>query len=167
MNLPRSQSVHERVVFQWGGKIVPHRTSRKILAGLTVATFVLAFVSAIAAPAGAKQTKSTSNEAEWISYDSTAKIVKVKITKKGKGPNSKALKAKQEVTFNVIPEGSILKRTSVAINGVKGEIQDIPEGKTVLIYWIPDPNKDGEYFARKIDVIMSDEELDARYGTEP
>lgn len=146
---------------------MPNRTSRKILAGLTVATFALAFVSAVAAPAQAKPAKSTSNEAEWIAYDAAVKTVTVKITKKGKGPNSKSLKARQEVTFNVIPEGSVLTRTSVAINGVKGELQDIPAGKTVLIYWIPDPKKDGEYFARKIDVIMSEAELDERYGTEP
>jgi len=146
---------------------VSHRTSRKILAAFTVATFALAFVAAIAAPAEAKKSKSTSNEAKWISYDPAAKTVTAKITKKGKGPNKKTLKTKKEVTFNVIPEGSVLTRTSVAINGVKGELQDIPEGKTVLIYWIPDPNKEGEFFARKIDVIMSDAELDERYGTEP
>ena len=45
------------------------------------------------------------------------------------------------------------------------EVQDIPEGKTVLIYWVPDPNKEGELFARKIDAIMSEEEFDAKYGT--
>ena len=59
---------------------------------------------------------------------------------------------------------SVLTRTSVAINGVKGEITDIPEGKTVLIYWVPDEKKEGEYFARKIDVIFSEEELDEKYG---
>ncbi len=57
----------------------------------------------------------------------------------------------------------MLTRTSVAINGVKSEITDISEGRTVLIYWVPDPNKEGELFARKIDVILSDEELADRY----
>jgi hypothetical protein len=85
--------------------------------------------------------------------------------KKGNGPNAKLLKTKQDATFNVIPEGSVLTRTSVAINGVKGELKDIPAGKTVLLYWVPDPNKQGAFFARKIDVVFSEEELDEKYGT--
>ena len=76
------------------------------------------------------------------------------------------LKKGKEASFNVIPEGSILKRTSVAINGKKGELKDIPEGKTVNIYWVPDPKDPSKRFARKIDVILSEEELDARYGDE-
>jgi hypothetical protein len=143
---------------------VPTKTSRKILATLTVASFAFAFVASIAPVAEAKKSKSTQNEAQWVSYDAAAKTVTVKITKKGKGPNKKLLKTRKEATFNVIPEGSILTRTSVAINGVKGEITDIPAGKTVLIYWVPDENKEGELFARKIDVIFSEEELDERYG---
>jgi hypothetical protein len=136
---------------------------KKIFATLTIAGFAFAFVASIAPVAEAKKSKSTQNEAQWISFDAAAKTVTVKITKKGKGPNKKLLKTRKEATFNVIPEGSILTRTSVAINGVKGELQDIPEGKTVLIYWVPDPNKDGEFFARKIDVIFSEQELDERY----
>jgi hypothetical protein len=151
-----------------GGKPVPTRTPgktlRRIFATLTVAGFALAFVASVAPVAEAKKSKSTQNEAQWISFDAAAKTVTVKITKKGKGPNKKLLKARKEATFNVIPEGSVLTRTSVAINGVKGEITDIPEGKTVLIYWVPDEKKEGEFFARKIDVIFSEEELDEKYG---
>jgi hypothetical protein len=145
---------------------VPIRTpgTKKILTTLTIAGLAFAFVTSISSVAEAKKSKSTQNEAEWIAFDAAAKTVTVKILKKGKGPNSKLLKTKKEATFNVIPEGSILTRTSVAVNGVKGEIQDIPAGKTVLLYWVPDPNKEGEFFARKIDVIMSEEELDAKYG---
>ena len=147
---------------------MPSRTSgtKKILATLTIASFAFAFLASIAPVAGAAKSKSTQNEAEWIGFDAAAKTVTVKILKKGKGPNSKLLKTKKEATFNVIPEGSILTRTSVAVNGVKGEIQDIPAGKTVLLYWVPDPNKEGEFFARKIDVIFSEAELDAKYGTD-
>jgi hypothetical protein len=136
---------------------------RTILATLTVASFALAFIGLVAPADAAKKSKSTQNEAEWIAYDAGAKTVTVKITKKGKGPNKKLLKVRKEATFNVIPEGSILTRTSVAINGVKGEITDIPAGKTVLIYWVPDEKKEGEFFARKIDVIFSEAELDERY----
>jgi hypothetical protein len=60
----------------------------------------------------------------------------------------------------------VLVRTTVAINGVKGELGDIPEGKTVNIYWRPDEKDPTILRARKIDVILSDEELDAKYGTE-
>jgi len=143
---------------------VPTRIPGKILATLTIASFAFAFVASIAPVAEAKKSKSTQNEAEWIAFDAAAKTVTVKIMKKGKGPNSKLLKTRKEATFNVIPEGSVLTRTSVAVNGVKGELQDIPAGKTVLLYWVPDPNKEGEFFARKIDVIFSEEELDEKYG---
>ena len=142
---------------------MPIRTPGRVFATLTIASFAFAFVASVAPDAEAKKSKSTQNEAQWISFDAAAKTVTVKITKKGKGPNSKLLKTRKEATFNVIPEGSILTRTSVAINGVKGELQDIPAGKTVLLYWVPDPNKDGEFFARKIDVIFSEQELDERY----
>jgi len=146
---------------------MPSRTSRirKLLVTLTLASFAFAFVASIAPVAEAKKGKSTQNEAEWIAYDAAAKTVTVKIMKKGKGPNSKLLKTKKEATFNVIPEGSVLTRTTVTINGIKSELQDISEGKTVLIYWVPDPKKDGEYFARKIDAILSEEEMDEKYGT--
>jgi hypothetical protein len=73
------------------------------------------------------------------------------------------VKANKEATFNVIPTGSVLSRTSVAINGVKGEIKDLQPGKKVIVYWVEDSNKKGQLFARKIDVTLSEEELDKRY----
>ena len=142
------------------------KTLKRILSTLTIAGFAFAFVTSIAPAAEAqKKSKSTQNEAEWIAFDAAAKTVTVKITKKGKGPNSKLLKTKKEATFNVIPEGSVLTRTTVTINGIKSELTDITEGKTVLLYWVPDPNKEGELFARKIDAILSEEEMDEKYGT--
>jgi hypothetical protein len=144
---------------------VPRRSLRGTLTTLTVAAFALAFVASAPGVAEARKSKSTQNEAEWIAYDAAAKTVTVKITKKGKGPNKNLLKTRKEATFNVIPTGSVLTRTTVAINGVKAELTDIPVGKTVLIYWVPDPNNDGEFFARKIDAILSEEELDQKYGT--
>lgn len=121
------------------------------------------FAAALAgAPAQAAE-KTTQTEARWIAYDAATKSVKVKVDKPGTGPNKAKLKRNQEVSFRVVPEGSVLVRTSVAINGVKGELTDIPADKKVNVYWLPDPeNKDG-YFARKIDVVLSEEELDKRY----
>jgi hypothetical protein len=121
------------------------------------------FAAALAdAPAQAAE-KTTQTEARWIAYDAATKSVKVKVDKPGTGPNKAKLKRNQEVSFRVVPEGSVLVRTSVAINGVKGELTDIPADKKVNVYWLPDPeNKEG-FFARKIDVVLSEEELDKRY----
>lgn len=127
---------------------------------------LIAFALLAPAAAFAKQTKSTAHQAEWISYDADAKTVTVEIKRSGEGPNKKDLKKNQQVTFRVVPEGSILKRTTVAINGQKGELSDIGAGRTVLIYWVPDEENAGGYFARKIDVVLSQEEFDARYEVE-
>ena len=144
---------------------MPRRSLKRNLTTLTVAAFALAFVASAPGVAEARKNKSTQNEAQWIAFDAAAKTITVKITKKGRGPNKKLLKPRKEATFNVIPEGSVLTKTTVKINGMVAELQDIPEGKTVLIYWIPDENKEGELFARSINAIMSEEEFDAKYGT--
>jgi len=134
------------------------------LTALALATFVTA------APATAQpKAKSTQSEAEWVNFNPCDKTVTVKVKKAGKGgkpPKELKLKQGKEASFNVKPEGSILVRTSVAINGKKGELKDIPVGKTVNIYWVPDEKDPSKRFARKIDVILSEEELDARYGSE-
>ncbi len=129
---------------------------RALMAGLA-----LALVGGIASDALAAKEKSTQTEAKFVKFDAASNTVEVKVDK-SKGPNAKLLK-KGSATFNVKPAGSILTRTSVAINGKKGEITDIPEGKQVNVYWVPDEKKKGEFFARKIDVVLSDEELDALY----
>ena len=104
-----------------------------------------------------------------MKFDEAASTVTVKILKKGKGNAAllkqfdEQVKSNKDATFNVIPTGSVLSRTSVAINGVKGEIKDLQAGKKIIIYWVEDPNKKGELFARKIDVTLSEEELDRRY----
>jgi Flp pilus assembly protein CpaB len=131
--------------------------------------FVFAAAAAVAGliaaiPASAAEQKSTRNEAEWVGYDAAAKTVTLKIKKLGLGPNADKLKVGQESVFNVQPEGSVLSRTSVAVNGKKGALTDIKPGKTVLIYWVPDPKDAKARFARKIDVILSEQELDERYG---
>lgn len=122
-----------------------------------------------AAQAAADKAKSTQSEGKWVNFDTGANTVTIKITKEGKGakpPAALKLKKGKEAVFNVKPTGSVLTRTSVAINGKKGELGDIPEGKTVNVYWIPDESDPKSRFARKIDVILSDEELDAKYGVD-
>ncbi len=139
--------------------------TRRTLVGIAAAA-VVSLVAA-APDAQAQKSKSTQSEAKWIKFDPETSQVTVKVTKPGKGatpPKELKLKRGKEASFKVIPTGSILARTSVAINGKKGELADIPAGKTVNIYWIPDKDDKTARFARKIDVILSDEELDARYG---
>lgn len=118
---------------------------------------------AFAPTAFAEKSKSTQSEATWVSYDAATKNVVLKIDKPGKGPNRKMMKKNKEVPFRVVPEGSVLKRTSVTVNSQRAEITDIPAGKKVLVYWVPDPENDGGFFARKIDVVFSEEELSKRY----
>jgi len=112
--------------------------------------------------------KSVQNEAQFVKFDEATSTVVVKILKKGKGNSAllkqfdAQLKNGKETTFNVIPTGSVLSRTSVAVNGMKGEMKDLQPGKTILIYWVEDPKKKGELFARKIDVVLSEEEQNKR-----
>jgi hypothetical protein len=135
---------------------------------IVVAAAILAVTFGAPAFAQGNQ-KSVQNEAEFVKYDEPGSKVTVKILKKGKGNGAllkqfdDQVKSGKEATFNVIPTGSVLKRTSVAVNGVKGEMKDLQPGKKVLIYWVEDPAKKGELFARKIDVVLSEEELDKRY----
>jgi hypothetical protein len=133
--------------------------------GVLAAALVGGVLLFVAAPgAFAKEAKSTRNEAELVKYDAEAKTVTMKIKKVGLGPDAKSLKVGQQAVFKVKPEGTVLTRTSVAINGKKGELKDIPVGKTVLVYWIPDTADPKARFARKIDVILSEQELDEKYG---
>jgi archaellum component FlaG (FlaF/FlaG flagellin family) len=140
---------------------------RNVLASALALALVLG-VSTTAASAQGKQ-KSVNNEAKFVSYDEAASQVTVKIMKKGKGNRKlikqfkKEVKKGKDATFNVIPTGSVLTRTSVAVNGVKGEMTDLKPGKSLQVYWVEDPKKPGELFARKIDVVLSEEELSKRY----
>lgn len=127
---------------------------------------VLALSWSAAAQAQRKPSKSTQTEAEFIKFDAAANTITVKVKDPGKGPNARKLKSNHEVVFNVKPEGSVLTRTSVAVNGVKGELKEIPPGKQINVYWVPDEHKPGEYFARKVDVVLSDKEMEERYGYE-
>jgi hypothetical protein len=142
-----------------------HILVKRSITGLLAVAVAFASAMAFAVSAHAKG-KSVQTEAEWIKYDPDAKTVTVKVKKPGRGKDAKLLKRNKEAVFAVKPEGSVLTRTTVAINGVKGEIADIPEGKTVNVYWRPDEDDPSILRARKIDVIMSEAELDAKYGIE-
>ncbi len=138
---------------------------RNFLVAALAVTVAVAFASA----AGAQgDQKTVQNEANFVKFDEATSTVTVKILKPGKGNKGlmkqfdNEVKKGKDATFNVIPTGSVLTRTSVAINGMKGEMKDLQAGKRVLIYWLEDPKKKGELFARKIDVVLSEEEQDRR-----
>jgi hypothetical protein len=132
-----------------------------------IAAVALVFAVSVGfAASAAAQTKGKSvrTEAEWVEFDPEAKTITAKVKKPGRGADAKKLlRRNKEATFAVKPEGSVLTRTTVSINGKKGELADIPAGKTVNIYWRPDETDPSIPRARKIDVILSDEELADRY----
>jgi hypothetical protein len=126
----------------------------------------LAVAGAITVPAAtavAAGGKSTQTEAIWVSFDPDGQTVTVKVKKPGRGEDAKRLKRGKQATFNVKVEGSVLTKTTVAVNGKRGELVEIPEGKTVNIYWRPDEKDPEAMFARKIDVIFSEKELEERW----
>ena len=132
----------------------------KRIGWIWIAGLALGLAFATPAIAQSRKAKSTQTEATWQGFDAETNTVTVKVKKPGRGKNAKLLKKNKEATFKVKPEGSVLTRTTVAINGMKGEIKDIPAGKAVNVYWVPQ----GEaYFARKIDVVLSEEELSSRF----
>ncbi len=141
----------------------------KRLAGATAALGAACLlVSSVAGPVAAqkKKSKSIQTEAQWVAYDADEARVTVKVKKAGRGNKDKGVRTGKKVEFNVRAAGSILVRTTVAINGRKGELVDIPAGKTVNVYWVPDEAKSTGRFARKIDMILSDAELDELYGVD-
>lgn len=132
---------------------------------LALATAVL-LAAAAGAPAAAEGTASIRTEGEFLAYDAAAKTVTVKVEKPGSGQAAEALAVGQPAIFHVEAQGSVLTRTSVSIRGEKGSLDAIPSGRIVNVYWRPDAADPKLRIARKIDVILSDEELDLRYGTE-
>jgi len=120
-------------------------------------------LSFVAAPVAAKG-KTIQTEAKFISYDAEKKVMEVKVLKPGKKPKNKALRLKRgkSAAFNIKPDGSVLTRTSVTNEGRRIDITDIPEDKTLTIYWLPDDSNEDQRFARKIDMTLTDEEAEAR-----
>ena len=136
-----------------------HRIGRILVAA---AALGLCLGLGMATSAGAeKKSRVIKTVAVWVAFDAENKTLTVKVKKPGRKPKDKALYLKKgrDAIFNVKPEGSVLTRTTVKINGLGGTFADVPPGKTVNLYWIPDEKKEGERFARSIDVIFSEEEL--------
>ena len=113
---------------------------------------------------GADKAKSIKTEAFFVSLDAEENTMEVRVKKTGKRPKNKKLKLKtgKQATFNVKPEGSVLKRTSVALDGKRVDINEIEPNQFLFIYWIPDEKNPDERFARKIDLVLTDDQIDER-----
>jgi hypothetical protein len=142
------------------------RWLRGLLCPALSAGLFLLLVAASARATAEDTGRSVKTEGEFVAYDAEAKKVTIKVTRPGIGALASALASGQRVDFRVQPEGSVLSRTTVAIEGVKAGLADISAGRTVNVYWRPDESDPGGRFARKIDVILTDAELDERYGAE-
>jgi hypothetical protein len=142
--------------------------TRRIARSAVALLAVLAVCGLASQAVAEKKSKSVQTEGQWVGFDPDSNTATVKVRKAGGKVKNKeaAIKQGKEATFDVKPEGSVLTRTTVKINGRKGEITDIPEGKTVNIYWIVDETKATKRFARSIDLILSEEELNERYKVE-
>jgi hypothetical protein len=143
-----------------------HRIGRILVAA---AALGLCLGLGMATSAGAeKKSRVIKTVAVWVAFDAENKTLTVKVKKPGRKPKDKALYLKKgrDAIFNVKPEGSVLTRTTVKINGLGGTFADVPPGKTVNLYWIPDEKKEGERFASSIDVIFSEEELREKWKSD-
>ena len=119
--------------------------SRRFLAALSALGFALAVAAALPAAAEPKS-KSKQARGMFVSFDAAAKTVTVK--EKGK-----------DIVYNVTPEGSVLNRTTVKINGEAKRVDDLPPGAPVLVYWRPDENDAKQRYARMIDAPRVPPEL--------
>ena len=139
-------------------EVVPFKAGLVLLFGLAL------LAGSGADVAWAKKTRSTKTEATFVAYDAEAKTLEVKVKKTGKKPKNKALKLRsgKKATFKVKPEGSILTRTSVTLDGKRADINEIETGQFLFIYWVADEKDPDMRFARKIDMVLSAAEMDAR-----
>ncbi len=92
------------------------------------------------------KTKSKQARGKVVRYDGDAKRLVVK--ERGK-----------EIVYNVKPEGSVLTRTVVTINGQRADLQDLPADGDVIVYWRPNPADENQRDARKIDAPRIPPEL--------
>jgi hypothetical protein len=142
---------------------------RSAVAVVAAALLVVAVRTAPAVAQTPGKGKVVQTEGVWVAFDPAASTIKVKINKHEGGTAPKELMPKtgEEATFKVKPEGTVLTKTTVKIRGHKAELKDIPAGKTVLVYWGPDTADPKARFARSVDVILSDDELDEMYPDKP
>lgn len=117
----------------------------------TIAALALVLTAVGAGPAYAqKKAKPKRVQGQFISFDEAASTIKVK--ERGK-----------EVEYTVKPEGSILTRTSVKVNGLGAKVSDLKTDMRIFLYWVPDEKDPKKRFARTIDVPNVPEDLQEEF----
>lgn len=111
-------------------------------------------------------------------------VVKVSKTKVSGGgglgrvagaPAPKSVKRGQELTFAVVPEGSVLRRT--VVKSIKGgglnkgtresfvqALGTVPEDRDVIFSFEKNPSGDPEFVLKMIQIRMTEEELERRFN---
>jgi hypothetical protein len=89
--------------------------------------------------AHAGDAKTERSNGKLVAADAAAKTIVV--SEKGK-----------ELTYSVTPEGSVLTRTTVTLNGKASPFSALAPGMPVIVYWKPDTADATKRYARKIDV---------------
>lgn len=124
------------------------RVKRALIAVAALAVVLTAFS---AGPAYAqKKSKAKQVQGQYLSFDEATSTIKVK--EKGK-----------ERVYTVKPEGSILTRTAVKINGHGAKITELPPNSRIILYWMPDEKDPKKRFARTIDAPNIPEDLQEEF----
>ena len=106
---------------------------------LAALSFVCLVGGALALPADAEsKTKSKQARGTFMGFDAEKATVTVK-------------EGGRQIVYNVTPEGTVLTRTTVKINGSVSRVKDLPSGAPVIIYWRPDEENKEQRYARMID----------------
>jgi len=131
---------------------------------LCALALALAVTSLGVGAAQAAKVKQIQTEAKFLKYDADAKTITVKVLKTGKKPKDKSLKLLRgkKATFRVKPEGSVMTKTVVKSEGRPIDITEVPEKKTITIFWVPDEKVADSRFAKSISLTLTDEEAEAR-----
>jgi hypothetical protein len=116
---------------------------RALAAFAALAVLMVAFG---AGPAQAQKTKVKRVQGQYLSFDAENNTITVK--EKGK-----------ERVYTIKPEGSILTRTAVKINGHGAHIKELPPDSRIILYWMPDEKDPKQRFARTIDAPNIPEDL--------
>jgi hypothetical protein len=124
------------------------RVNRTLVA---VAALALVFSAVSAGPAYAqKKAKPKQVQGTYLSFDEATSTIKIK--EKGK-----------EKVYTIKPEGSILTRTAIKINGRGAKITELPPNSRIILYWIPDEKDPKMRFARTIDAPSIPEDLQEEF----
>lgn len=121
------------------------RFTRRSLVRALSAAVILSFTFGVGT-ADAKSKIRQARDVRLLAFDTEAGTMTVK--EKGK-----------KVVYNVIFEGSVLKRTTATIDAKPVKLTDIPLKTPINIYWLPDEKDKKKRFARKVDALKIPEEL--------